>query len=112
MKSLSGPRTAPAPKWSRSRSSRAAAGASPTRSLTVDVDAARAILQFAKVTLGLVERGTSVADRLSCVVFMALPIRERVLRGAKLFLHLRAFRRRLLTVGGNPNAIGLALIRL
>jgi hypothetical protein len=82
------------------------------RTLAINLDASRPILQFAKVTLGLIERRTSVPDRLSCVVFMALPIRQRFLRGAKLFLDLRAFRRRLFAVGGNPNAVGFALIRL
>lgn len=42
----------------------------------VDLDAPRAILQFAEMTLGLVDRGAGFGDRLARFVLELLALRE------------------------------------
>jgi hypothetical protein len=82
------------------------------RTLAIDLDASRTILQFALMTLGVFECGAHLRYLLPRLFFVALPLRQCFARGEQFLLVLRAIRCGLLAIGENANTVRFAFIRL
>jgi len=81
------------------------------RTLAIDLRPAQAILCFAMMLLGLVERGAREGDALSRLVLLALSLRERFTRDTKLIFTHSPFVRGLLAIRRNTSAVRFAFVR-
>jgi hypothetical protein len=82
------------------------------RSLAVDIDTARAILQAAMLFLGALQISAGLGDGATCFVLLALSKRERLARRSQLVLEAGTVGGRLIAIGRNASFVCLALGRL